>query len=133
MRDSFANRHPQATTLFKFYHQFWQNFHYLANSDLSQNNTCRTERGKEVQSIAPQLIAKMESRYDQIIAHGYADTPEPKQKGKQSKRGKCLALLDRLKNYKGSVLPFLHDLRVPFTNNCAEQSIRFEPPPSLTD
>ncbi len=100
-------------------------------SDLSallieMNNACRTAREKDEQSLAPQLMAELENRYDRIIAQGYADTPEPKQRGKRSKRGKRLALLDRLKNYKGSVCLFLHDLRVPFTNNCAEQSIRFE-------
>lgn len=33
-------------------------------------------------------------------------------------------MIDRLAEHKGEVCLFIHDLRVPFTNNLAEQSVR---------
>ncbi len=72
-------------------------------------------------------IAAFERRYDEIITLAYQANPPPEQrKGKRGKpkRGKPLALIDRLKKYKGEVCLFAHDFRVPFTNNLAEQSVR---------
>ena len=52
-----------------------------------------------------------------------------KQLNTKPKRGrpkltKAQNFLRRLEDYESSVLAFLHDLRVPFTNNLAEQDIR---------
>lgn len=83
--------------------------------------------------IAPQLSEQQKApwlkRYQEILARGYADNPiinlpanEPKPG--RAKKSKAQNLLNRLQNYASSVLAFLNDLRIPFTNNLAEQDIR---------
>ena len=52
--------------------------------------------------------------------------PEPgpgKKKGRK-KRGKVLALVDRLKEHKAAVCLFIKDFAVPFDNNQAERDLR---------
>lgn len=71
---------------------------------------------------------KFSSRYDQIIAQAYQETPEPppapgKRRGRK-KRGKALALVDRLKALKESVCLFTKNFRIPFDNNQAERDLR---------
>jgi transposase len=68
-------------------------------------------------------------RYQMIIAQGRATNPStaplsgPRGRGRP-KQTKAQNLLDRLERYSSYVLAFLHDLRVPFTNNQVEQDIR---------
>ncbi len=94
---------------------------------LEMNCRCDEARDNGKTSLPEEKIAAFEQRYDDIIALAYATNPLPEQpKGKRGrpKRGKRLALIDRLKEHKGEVCLFVHDLRVPFTNNLAEQSVR---------
>ena len=74
-------------------------------------------------------LHKFSLMYDQIIETAYKETPEPihkpgkKKRGKKP-RGKALALVDRLKKFKGAVCLFIEDFRVPFDNNQAERDLR---------
>ncbi len=68
-------------------------------------------------------------RYKSILSEGVAVNPIEKPPSKKRKRGrpkktKARNLLERLDKYDAFVLAFLHDLRIPFTNNQAEQDIR---------
>ena len=68
-------------------------------------------------------------RYRAIVAKGHAANPIIKQLNAKPKRGrpkltKAQNFLRRLEDYESSVLAFLHNLHVPFTNNLAEQDIR---------
>lgn len=76
--------------------------------------------GKDYLSVF--TIQKYKREYDVIIKESYAQNPiaEPVRK----KRGKILALIDRLKKHKGAVCLFLEKLGVPFDNNQAERDIR---------
>ena len=72
---------------------------------------------------------KFSIRYDQIIEKAYQETPEPalssdKKKRGRIKRGKALALVDRLKELKGAVCLFTKNFLVPFDNNQAERDLR---------
>ena len=75
-------------------------------------------------------MAKFGREYDKIIRLGYTENPLPAEDDKSAKKrgrkkkGKTLALLERLDKYKGSVCLFAYDFTVPFTNNLAEQDIR---------
>lgn len=94
---------------------------------LKMNHCCDEVRNAGGTGLPDEEIAAFEQRYDEIIALAYETNPpleQPKRKRGKPKRGKRLALIDRLKKHKGEVCLFAHDLRVPFTNNLAEQSVR---------
>ena len=99
-------------------------------SDLLLNMKTFTEKQKKGSA---QLTATQKEpwlkRYRAIVAKGHAANPIIKQLNTKPKRGrpkltKAQNFLRRLEDYESSVLAFLHDLRVPFTNNLAEQDIR---------
>ena len=51
--------------------------------------------------------------------------PETTEKKRgRKKKGKILALVDRLADYKASVCLFAHNFQVPFDNNQAERDVR---------
>ena len=70
---------------------------------------------------------KLLGRYDRIITTAYRENPEPEttpgRKGRR-KRGKVLALVDRLRKYKDAVCLFIKNFAVPFDNNQAERDLR---------
>lgn len=70
---------------------------------------------------------KFSSRYDELMELAHEENPEPGQppnKRGRRKKGKILALVDRLEEYKASVCLFTKDFAVPFDNNEAERSFR---------
>ena len=50
--------------------------------------------------------------------------PQRKNVDERKKKGKILALVERLDKYKASVCLFIHNFMVPFDNNQAEHDIR---------
>ncbi len=77
--------------------------------------------------LTDEVIESLEARYTSVLAEGFAMNPPPERpKGTRGrpKRGRVLALLDRLSVHRSAVLRFLHDFRVPFDNNQAERDIR---------
>lgn len=69
-----------------------------------------------------------EQEYARILIEGLAEIPQipPPQKPKRGKKKqhKAKNLLDRLQCFKASVLLFMYNFDVPFTNNLSEQDIR---------
>ena len=66
-------------------------------------------------------------KYDKIIETARKENPMPVQteiKRGRKKKGKVLALVERLAELKDSMLLFVRNFEVPFTNNAAEQTIR---------
>jgi transposase len=80
------------------------------------------------QDIPPRDIAALTARYRRCLRDGYAATPKPRPDPTRTrgrpKRGKTLALLDRLRDRQAETLRFLHDRNVPWSNNQAERDIR---------
>ena len=78
----------------------------------------------------PELLA-FETRYEAIVQAGFAANPAPvpTAAGDAKKRGHAkqsppVNLLIRLRDFKGQVLAFMADFRVPFDNNQGERDIR---------
>lgn len=79
------------------------------------------------QPLSESLIAWFEQTYDNILFCGEQDLPPPqKTPGKRgrAKKSKAANLHARLVTHRDSVLRFLHNPVVPFTNNLAERDIR---------
>jgi transposase len=73
-------------------------------------------------------LASWTQRYAALLGEGRAANPPPcpspvPRRGRP-KKTKPINLLDRLERYQSAVLAFLHDFRVPFTNNQSEQDLR---------
>ena len=87
-----------------------------------------TEKHSEERSLPSEKIEYILKQYNKIIFHGflYHEKLSPmlqKKYGKQKQRlGKNL--LNRLANYQKSVLAFIFDFTLPFTNNQGERDIR---------
>jgi transposase len=79
--------------------------------------------------LKPRLIARLERRYDAIVAAGLAfhmNLPRllrAQRRGWKPKRPGH-NLLERFQGRRDDVLRFLHNRQVPFTNNQAERDIR---------
>lgn len=68
------------------------------------------------------------SRYDALVTQGLEANPlQLRKKGQMGapKKGEVRSLLERLRDRKQQILRFAADWYVPFTNNAAEQDIRF--------
>lgn len=71
-------------------------------------------------------IAAALKHYDELLDDALRQHPRNDRTGKRGRtaQSKEYNLLQRLKTYKHDILRFLHDKRVPFTNNLAERDIR---------
>ena len=72
-----------------------------------------------------------EKRYDEVVQSGFDANPTPVSppEGERRKRGRpkqppAVNVLIRLRDFKGEVLAFMSDFRVPFDNNQGERDIR---------
>ena len=83
--------------------------------------------GKE--NLSEEKLQEFDRRYDKIVKKAYVENPLPedmaanKKRGRK-KKGKTLALIERLDKHKVSVCLFIHDFEVPFDNNQAERDCR---------
>ena len=91
------------------------------------------ERGDALDASRPRLVARLERRYDAILAKGLAfheaQAPLAAAAGARRRRGRKPRrtghnLIRRLIERKADTLRFLHDAAVPFTNNQAEHDGR---------
>jgi transposase len=80
--------------------------------------------------LSQDRLAEFSRLYDEIIARGLEENPVPEapvsteKKRGRPKKGKVLALIERLQSHKGSVCLFIHNFDVPFDNNQAERDCR---------
>ena len=100
-------------------------------ADLLMNIKQTVDQSREkTDHLSATTIKAFEKRYNQILRQGFKDNPPQKQKtNAKKKRGRPKQsppknFLDRLEQYKGEVLAFMYDFRVPFDNNQAERDIR---------
>ncbi|MGH7148277.1 MAG: IS66 family transposase [Nitrospiraceae bacterium] len=111
--------------LYEVFHQEWAKKMHDLLLEMLQFVTEQKERTGQL--TAAQLTPWLK-RYQAILRQGRAANP-PLQPAPSPRRGrrkqtKAQNLLDRLEQHELSVLAFLHDFRVPFTNNQSEQDLR---------
>ena len=91
-----------------------------------QTVRCAVAAGQD--RLPTEQLTALEAQYDGLIAQGLAANPLPDpppvpRRGRLIK-SKARNLVGRLQLRKDAVLRFLHDFRVPFSNNQAERDIR---------
>lgn len=82
-------------------------------------------------SLSPPELAAFEKRYDEVVQSGFDANSAPvtptagevKQRGRP-KQSPPVNLLIRLRDFKGEVLAFMSDFRVPFDTNQGERDVR---------
>ncbi len=91
---------------------------------------CVDETRETSDSLTPRQIKDFETMYDYITKMGLEENPppldldtKPKKRGRK-KQTKPKNLLDRFVGYKGDILRFMSDFKVPFDNNQAERDVR---------
>jgi transposase len=82
-------------------------------------------------SLSPPELEGFEKRYDEVVQAGLDANPAAgsPSKGEVKKRGRPkqpppVNLLIRLRDFKGEVLAFMSDFRIPFANNQGERDMR---------
>jgi transposase len=82
-------------------------------------------------SLSPPELEAFERRYDAVVKAGFDANPAPvtttEGEGKHRGRPKQpppVNLLLRLRDFKGQVLAFMSDFRIPFDNNQGERDVR---------
>lgn len=116
----------ELTFLFENLHQDWADKMRRLLLDMNK-------RVNELKALGRKRLSHAERaswlrRYKALLAEGYAANPPPPpppvpRRGRP-KKTKAINLLDRMRRHKMSVLAFLYDFDVPFTNNHAEQILR---------
>ena len=80
--------------------------------------------------LSEERLQEFSQEYDKIITKGRSENPPPPEDGNaagkrgRKKKGKTLALIERLETHKASVCLFVNNFDVPFDNNLAERDIR---------
>ena len=130
-------------------HDFWKPYWTLENVDhvlcnahhLRELNACIENKetwAKKMKTLLlealklekklPEMVEKINLSYDKIVEEGlkYFEkrSPLPQKKRGKMKRRKGHNFLIRLRDYKSSVLKFLKEPDIPFTNNLAERDLR---------
>lgn len=115
----------ELTFAFEEYKQLWaqQLKKLLQKMNTIVERYC--ESGKT--ALNSQTLRRYEKLYDKIISKGLRKNPRlfgrPHKRGRV-KQSKVRNLLDRLRDHRKSVLAFLYDFTIPFTNNLAERDLR---------
>jgi transposase len=91
---------------------------------------CVDETRETSDSLTPKQIKDFETMYDYITKMGLEENPppldfdtKPKKRGRK-KQTKPKNLLDRFVDYKGDILRFMYDFKVPVDNNQPERDVR---------
>jgi transposase len=97
-------------------------------SDLLLEIKAAVERARQAgqAQLSTQCRAEFIRQYQLLITQGLRANPPPKPTGKRGRpaNGPIRSLLLRLQDRQSAVLAFMHDFRVPFSNNLAERDVR---------
>jgi transposase len=88
------------------------------------NNTCDDARRRRLKTVAPALKRSFTARYDALVAQGHTANPEPVGRPRNYLERRSHNLATAFDLHRQSILRYMHDLDVAFTNNQAERDLR---------
>jgi len=114
-----AHHLRELTDIRDFFGQRWANrmINLLIEMLVIRNQAM--DRGQA--ALDPDLLVEFERRYGNIVNEGWKANPRREGRAQRSRAGN---LVRRLDEHRTEVLRFLHDFRVPFTNNEIERDLR---------
>jgi transposase len=122
-----CNAHPLRELCFLEEHEKQPWAGKLKDHLLACHLTVEEARARGETCLPPLLIEHFTTTYHQLLEVGLAAQPPPLRRPHHRgrvKQTKAKNLLDRLQRDAQSILLFLSDFRVPFTNNGSEQDLR---------
>lgn len=97
----------------------------LARLLVEINVACEDARRRGLKALAPNLQRAFAARYDTLVAAGRAANPEPASGRKRDyDERRSYNLVVAFADHRRSILRFMYDLDVAFTNNQAERDLR---------
>jgi transposase len=88
------------------------------------NTACDDARRRGVKALAPARKQAFAARYDTLVAQGLAANPEPGHRPRDYLERRSFNLARAFATHRRSILRYMHDLDVAFTNNQAERDLR---------
>jgi transposase len=88
------------------------------------NTACEQARLRGLKTVAPALKRSLAARYDDLVAQGQAANPEPAGRPRNYLERRSNNLVTAFATHRTSILRYMHDLDVAFTNNQAERDLR---------
>ncbi len=88
------------------------------------NTACETARLDGLKQLAPTKQRAFAARYDRLGAKGLAANQEPAHRKRDSVERRSFNLVTAFKTHRRSILRYMYNLDVGFTNNQAERDLR---------
>ncbi len=88
------------------------------------NTACETARLDGLKQLAPATQRAFAARYDALVAKGLAANQEPAHRKRDSVERRSFNLVTAFKTHRRSILRYMYNLDVGFTNNQAERDLR---------
>jgi transposase len=88
------------------------------------NAACEDARRRGLRQLAPSMQRQFAARYDHLVAQGVAANPEPLHRKRDYYERRSFNLVTAFATHRRSILRFMYDLDVGFTNNQAERDLR---------
>jgi transposase len=88
------------------------------------NDACEAARLRGLKQLAPVAQRAFANRYDDLVQQGFAANPEPARRKRNTLERRSFNLVSAFKTHRRSILRYMYDLDVGFTNNQAERDLR---------
>jgi transposase len=88
------------------------------------NAACEDARLRGLKQLAPAHQRTFAARYDDLVVQGLAANPEPEHRKRDYVERRSFNLVTAFATHRRSVLRYMYDLDVGFTNNQAERDLR---------
>lgn len=88
------------------------------------NAACEDARLRGLKQLAPAHQRAFARRYDDLVAQGLVANPEPEHRKRDYVERRSFNLVTAFSTHRRSILRYMYDLDVGFTNNQAERDLR---------